>query len=366
MEPELGASHNRGHKFPFIVSDILCTDNLSLLDTFFADEEEEEEHEEEAEAEGEGDFHKEDSLKDSESFKVEHVGEDDNVGQGEHQEAVGQPEEPQPVEGDKEVHSSDVGDREGDVDDAQVVAEGEQQQEPKELDLAGDSEKQPVQENVESTNETQNLEEGKNEDKAASKLEEDKVDQTAINHGNETQNSEATVSTDQDNDVSAPDSNVQNVENTQEEKAQFEESKINPSEEGEAQTPQASEAEITEENKQSESENTNEATIEVAENSNENGQDAQTQEKPATSIDTEEQINEETSIKESNDKLNQENHDGKEVENEEVSIKDDNEEKENKPVSDAKSKENNTVQHKEDQTPQNKSKVLSSQNDGVV
>ena len=50
-EPENDATHNRGHKFPFIVSDILASDNSALLDTFFA-EEEEEDHNEEVDAEG--------------------------------------------------------------------------------------------------------------------------------------------------------------------------------------------------------------------------------------------------------------------------------------------------------------------------
>jgi hypothetical protein len=51
-EPDLDASHNRGHRHPFVVSDILSSDNSSLLDTFFNDEEEEVEAEAEGEAEG--------------------------------------------------------------------------------------------------------------------------------------------------------------------------------------------------------------------------------------------------------------------------------------------------------------------------
>ena len=39
-------SHNRAHKWPFVVSDILSQENSSLLDVFFRDEEEEEEEEE--------------------------------------------------------------------------------------------------------------------------------------------------------------------------------------------------------------------------------------------------------------------------------------------------------------------------------
>ena len=63
-EPSPEASHNRGHKFPFLVSDVLSSDNSTLLDVFFSEEhkkaEEPEEHEEPEEPEeAEGDMDEE-------------------------------------------------------------------------------------------------------------------------------------------------------------------------------------------------------------------------------------------------------------------------------------------------------------------
>lgn len=358
VEPEVGASHNRGHKFPFIVSDILCTDNLSLLDTFFADEEEEEEHEEEAEAEGEGDFHKEEGTKDSESFKVEHVGDDDLAAEADQQQDADKSETTQEIEGDSKVQNKEVDEVKEEDKADQVVAEGEQQEEPKAQDAVDSSEQQPTQENVESSSEKQIIEEDKSEDQSDVKLEEEKVNENNVTQENEIPKIEEKASTDQDSNVSTPDSNVESVENTQEDKAPIEESKTNTSEEGESQISQPTENETTAETEQSETENSNEAKIEPAENSNENGQDAQAQEKPIENVDTEEQISDNTPIKESSDKSNQENHNDKEVENEGEQIKDDNEEKENKPVSEPKSKEENETVQKEDQTSQNKSKVF--------
>ena len=71
-EPEEGASHNRGHRYPFIVSDILSSDSSALLDTFFADE-----HEDENEEEGEAEADEEDTKEDDDhSFKIERVEEE--------------------------------------------------------------------------------------------------------------------------------------------------------------------------------------------------------------------------------------------------------------------------------------------------
>lgn len=36
--PEPDCSHNRGHKFPFVVSDVLSNENSNILDAFFTDE----------------------------------------------------------------------------------------------------------------------------------------------------------------------------------------------------------------------------------------------------------------------------------------------------------------------------------------
>ena len=46
-------SHERAHKYPFLVSDILSQENSSLLDVFFQEEEEEPEHQEQEEEEHE-------------------------------------------------------------------------------------------------------------------------------------------------------------------------------------------------------------------------------------------------------------------------------------------------------------------------
>lgn len=48
-EPDNEASHDRGHKYPFLVSDVLSSDSSSLLDVFFSEEHEEAEEPEEQE-----------------------------------------------------------------------------------------------------------------------------------------------------------------------------------------------------------------------------------------------------------------------------------------------------------------------------
>lgn len=65
-EPEPECTHARGHRYPFIVSDILCSDNSALLDTFFADEEEEVEAEAEGDAEGD-----EEDSKDKDGIEIQ-------------------------------------------------------------------------------------------------------------------------------------------------------------------------------------------------------------------------------------------------------------------------------------------------------
>ena len=52
-EPPANSTHKRGHKFPFVVSEILNIDHSPLLDVFFANEEEEQDNDNEGENEGE-------------------------------------------------------------------------------------------------------------------------------------------------------------------------------------------------------------------------------------------------------------------------------------------------------------------------